>query len=160
MSLEFSKKVCGYDMGEVREYIDSLTHDYEEELNKKKYRLTELVEENRKMTAQLAEMTKLVESYRKQEESVGIALIKAEESAKTTIAEAERQRQMELDRISFETKKWEERGDEVRRQLMEFEEKIVSIMEKYQSEINYLASKDVKKTYFKDNIKSNGGKTA
>ncbi len=160
MSLEFSKKVCGYDMGEVREYIDSLTHDYEEELNKKKDRLTELVEENRKMTAQLAEMTKLVESYRKQEESVGIALIKAEESAKTTIAEAERQRQMELDRISFETKKWEERGDEVRRQLMEFEEKIVSIMEKYQSEINYLASKDVKKTYFKDNIKSNGGKTA
>ena len=160
MSLEFSKKVCGYDMGEVREYIDSLTHDYEEELNKKKDRLTELVEENRKMTAQLAEMTKLVESYRKQEGSVGIALIKAEESAKTTIAEAERQRQMELDRISFETKKWEERGDEVRRQLMEFEEKIVSIMEKYQSEINYLASKDVKKTYFKDNIKSNGGKTA
>lgn len=160
MSLEFSKKVCGYDMGEVREYIDSLTHDYEEELNKKKDRLTELVEENRKMTAQLAEMTKLVESYRRQEESVGIALIKAEESAKTTIAEAERQRQMELDRISFETKKWEERGDEVRRQLMEFEEKIVSIMEKYQSEINYLASKDVKKTYFKDNIKSNGGKTA
>lgn len=160
MSLEFSKKVCGYDMGEVREYIDSLTHDYEEELNKKKDRLTELVEENRKMTVQLAEMTKLVESYRKQEESVGIALIKAEESAKTTIAEAERQRQMELDRISFETKKWEERGDEVRRQLMEFEEKIVSIMEKYQSEINYLASKDVKKTYFKDNIKSNGGKTA
>lgn len=160
MSLEFSKKVCGYDMGEVREYIDSLTHDYEEELNKKKDRLTELVEENRKMTAQLAEMTKLVESYRKQEESVGIALIKAEESAKTTIAEAERQRQMELDRISFETKKWEERGDEVRRQLIEFEEKIVSIMEKYQSEINYLASKDVKKTYFKDNIKSNGGKTA
>ena len=160
MSLEFSKKVCGYDMGEVREYIDSLTHDYEEELNKKKDRLTELVEENRKMTAQLAEMTKLVESYPKQEESVGIALIKAEESAKTTIAEAERQRQMELDRISFETKKWEERGDEVRRQLMEFEEKIVSIMEKYQSEINYLASKDVKKTYFKDNIKSNGGKTA
>lgn len=160
MSLEFSKKVCGYDMGEVREYIDSLTHDYEEELNKKKDRLTELIEENRKMTVQLAEMTKLVESYRQQEESVGIALIKAEESAKTTIAEAERQRQMELDRISFETKKWEERGDEVRRQLMEFEEKIVSIMEKYQSEINYLASKDVKKTYFKDNIKSNGGKTA
>lgn len=160
MSLEFSKKVCGYDMGEVREYIDSLTHDYEEELNKKKDRLTELVEENRKMTVQLAEMTKLVESYRQQEESVGIALIKAEESAKTTIAEAERQRQMELDRISFETKKWEERGDEVRRQLMEFEEKIVSIMEKYQSEINYLASKDVKKTYFKDNIKSNSGKTA
>ena len=160
MSMEFSKKVCGYDMGEVREYIDSLTHDYEEELNKKKDRLTELVEENRKMTVQLAEMTKLVESYRQQEESVGIALIKAEESAKTTIAEAERQRQMELDRISFETKKWEERGDEVRRQLMEFEEKIVSIMEKYQSEINYLASKDVKKTYFKDNIKSNGGKTA
>ena len=160
MSLEFSKKVCGYDMGEVREYIDSLTHDYEEELNKKKDRLTELVEENRKMTVQLAEMTKLVESYRQQEESVGIALIKAEESAKTTIAEAERQRQMELDRISFETKKWEERGDEVRRQLMEFEEKIVSIMEKYQSEINYLASKKEKKTYFKDNIKSNGGKTA
>ena len=160
MSLEFSKKVYGYDAGEVEKYIESLTHDYEEELNKKKDRLMELVEENRKMTAQLEEMTKLVESYKKQEESVGIALIKAEESAKLTVAEAERQRQMEIERISYETKKWEERGDEVRHQLIEFEEKIVSLLEKYQSEINYLASKDVKKTYFKDSIKSNGGKSA
>ena len=106
MSLEFSKKVYGYDAGEVEKYIESLTHDYEEELNKKKDRLMELVEENRKMTAQLEEMTKLVESYKKQEESVGIALIKAEESAKLTVAEAERQRQMEIERISYETKKW------------------------------------------------------
>lgn len=160
MSLEFSKKVYGYDVGEVREYIASLTRDYEEELNKKKERLTELVDENRKMTAQLEDMTKLIEAYKQQEESVGIAMIKAEESAKSTIAEAEKQRQMELDRISFETKKWEERGEEVRHQLIDFEEKIVLIMEKYQSEINYLASKDVKKTYFKDTVKSGGGKTA
>lgn len=160
MSLEFSKKVYGYDVGEVREYIDSLTRDYEEELNKKKERLTELVDENRKMTAQLEDMTKLIEAYKQQEESVGIAMIKAEESAKSTIAQAEKQRQMELDRISFETKKWEERGEEVRHQLIDFEEKIVLIMEKYQSEINYLASKDVKKTYFKDTVKAGGGKTA
>lgn len=160
MSLEFSKKVYGYDVGEVREYIASLTRDYEEELNKKKERLTELVDENRKMTAQLEDMTKLIEAYKQQEESVGIAMIKAEESAKSTIAEAEKQRQMELDRISFETKKWEERGEEVRHQLIDFEEKIILIMEKYQSEINYLASKDVKKTYFKDTVKAGGGKTA
>ncbi len=160
MSSEFSKKVYGYDVGEVKKYIDLLTHDYEEELNKKKERLTELVDENRKMASQLEEMTRLVDSYRQQEESVGIALIKAEESAKSTMAEAEKQRQMELDRISFETRKWEERGEEVRHQLIEFEEKIVSIMEKYQSEINYLASKDVKKTYFKESVKAGSGKTA
>lgn len=160
MSLEFSKKVYGYDVGEVKEYIDSLTRDYEDELNKKKDRLTELVDENRRMTAQLEEMTKLIEAYKLQEESVGIAMIKAEESAKATIEEAEKQRQMELDRITFEAKKWEERGDEVRHQLIDFEEKIVLIMEKYQSEINYLASKDVKKTYFKEATKPGGGKTA
>lgn len=160
MSLEFSKKVYGYDVGEVKEYIDSLTRDYEDELNKKKDRLTELVDENRRMTVQLEEMTKLIEAYKLQEESVGIAMIKAEESAKATIEEAEKQRQMELDRITFETKKWEERGDEVRHQLIDFEEKIVLIMEKYQSEINYLASKDVKKTYFKEATKPGGGKTA
>ena len=118
------------------------------------------MDENRKMASQLEEMTRLVDSYRQQEESVGIALIKAEESAKSTMAEAEKQRQMELDRISFETRKWEERGEEVRHQLIEFEEKIVSIMEKYQSEINYLASKDVKKTYFKESVKAGSGKTA
>ncbi len=160
MEKEFSKKVYGYDKDEVEKYINSLIKDYEEELTKKKERLTSLVEENRELTSQLQEINKLLDNYRLQEESVGIALIKAEETAKMTIAEAERKRQLEIDRISFETKKWEDRSDEVRRELMAFEEKISEMLEKYQSEVNYLASKDIKKTYFKEPSKSSNGKTA
>lgn len=150
MSLDFSKRIYGYDVGEVEKYIESLTSDYEEELTKKKDRLVDLMEQNRKMTSQLEELTKLVESYKQQEDSVGMALIKAEESAKLTIASAERQRQSEIDRISSDVKKWQEKSDDAKRKLVEFEEQIVNLLEKYQDEINYLTSKDIKKLYFGD----------
>lgn len=160
MAKEFSKKVYGYDPVEVEKYIESLTKDYEEELDKKKERLTSLIEENRVLTSQLQELNKKLDDYRLHEESVGIAMIKAEESAKLTMAEAERKRQMEIERISMETKKWESRGEEVRHELMAFEEKISELLEKYQSEVNYLASKDVIKTYFKDQSKTSTDRTA
>lgn len=150
MSTEFAKRMYGYDILAVNKYINDLTLDYEAELDKKKKRLDELLEENRRLSSQIELLTQQIEEYKQKSELVGMALIKAEESARVTIADAERKKQLETERISLEVKKWEVRGEEVRKQLIEFEEKIIDIMERYQSEVNYLASKDVKKKYFKE----------
>lgn len=150
MSTEFAKKMYGYDILQVNKYITELKKDYEDELDKKKKRLDELIEENQKLSQTVDDLNTQIEEYKKHSESVGKALIRAEETARATIADAERKKQIETERISLEVKKWEDRGDEVRQQLVEFEEKIIDLMEKYQSEVNYLASKDVKKKYFKE----------
>lgn len=150
MSTEFAKKMYGYDVLQVNKYITELKNDYEDELDKKKKRLDELIEENQKLSQAVNDLSTQIEEYKKQSDSVGKALIRAEETARATIEDAERKKQIETERISLEVKKWEDRGEEVRQQLVEFEEKIIDLMEKYQSEVNYLASKDIKKKYFKE----------
>lgn len=150
MSTEFAKKMYGYDVLQVNKYITELKNDYEDELDKKKKRLDELIEENQKLSQTVNDLSAQIEEYKKQSDSVGKALIRAEETARATIEDAERKKQIETERISLEVKKWEDRGEEVRQQLVEFEEKIIDLMEKYQSEVNYLASKDIKKKYFKE----------
>lgn len=150
MSTEFAKKMYGYDVLQVNKYITELKNDYEDELDKKKKRLDELIEENQKLSQTVNDLSTQIEEYKKQSDSVGKALIRAEETARATIEDAERKKQIETERISLEVKKWEDRGEEVRQQLVEFEEKIIDLMEKYQSEVNYLASKDIKKKYFKE----------
>lgn len=150
MSTEFGKRMYGYDVLEVNKYIEELKNDYENELDKKKKRLDELVDENRCLSQTVNDLNVQIEEYKQKADLVGMALIKAEETARITIADAERKKQMETERISLEVKKWEERGEEVRKQLIDFEEKIIDLMEKYQSEVNYLASKDIKKKYFKE----------
>lgn len=150
MSAEFGRRMYGYDISEVNKYIEELKNDYENELDKKKKRLDELVEENRRLSQTVNDLNLQIEEHKQKADLVGMALIKAEETARITIADAERKKQTETERISFEVKKWEERGEEVRKQLIEFEEKIIDLMEKYQSEVNYLASKDIKKKYFKE----------
>ncbi len=84
----------------------------------------------------------------------------AQETAKHTIEDAQKKKREEIDRLSTDVKKWEVRGEQVRAELIEFEETILDIMEKYQSEVNYLASKDVKRKYFSDFTTSKPEKTA
>ena len=159
--MEFARRMYGYEPKQVDEYVESMKADYEEELDKKKDRLTELVNENRSMRLRIEELERELEVCKEREESVGQAMIKAEEAARATVMEAERKKDAEIEKISFEVKRWEERGDEVRRQLIAFEEELMDMLEKYQSEVNYLASKDVKKTYFgKDSHLPQSDKTA
>ncbi|MBP3348044.1 MAG: DivIVA domain-containing protein [Clostridia bacterium] len=47
--MEFARRMYGYEPKQVDEYVESMKADYEEELDKKKDRLTELVNENRAM---------------------------------------------------------------------------------------------------------------
>ncbi len=153
--MEFTKVFRGYDEDEVSEYISRLEADYEDELAQKKDMITKLTEENINMKEKMRRLAEDIDEYKKRTESVGIAMIKAEEAAKVTIEEAEKKRQAEIERVAFETKKWEERSEEVRHQLIAFEEEIAQLLEKYQSEVSYLASKDVRKTFFANQTEMN-----
>ena len=148
MEFQFSGAVLGYHKKEVEEYIEHLTADYEEELTKKKDRLVELSEENRTLRKNLAEMTQALEDFRAREDAIARALLNAEDAAQRTLDNAERQKQAMFAKLAEETRAWEEKNDSLRRQLIAFEESLLELTEKYQSEINYMASKDVKKSYF------------
>ncbi len=150
MEQNFLRRVLGYDMDEVDKYIAAMKEDYEERLLRKKERLNELCEENKRFIERIEELKADVARYKEKQESVGIALIKAEETAKNTIAQAELKKQSEIDRIAFEARKWEDKAEVARHELLQFEEMIIDLLEKYQEEVNYLASKDVKKKYFKE----------
>ena len=52
----FGTRILGYNKRQVEQYLVDMRKDYEEELSKKKKRMLELVEENRKMKSQIEEM--------------------------------------------------------------------------------------------------------
>ena len=146
--MEFRKRLYGYDVNQVNESVDSLKQEYEKDLALKQARLDELTNENRLLIAKIEELNAQLLQYRDNVQSVALALISAQETAKQTIEDAQKKKREEIDRLSTDVKKWEARGEQVRAELIEFEEAILDIMEKYQSEVNYLASKDVKRKYF------------
>ncbi|MBE5817854.1 MAG: hypothetical protein E7312_02225 [Clostridiales bacterium] len=158
--MEFRKRLYGYDVNQVNESVDSLKQEYEKDLALKQARLDELTNENRLLIAKIEELNAQLLQYRDNVQSVALALISAQETAKQTIEDAQKKKREEIDRLSTDVKKWEARGEQVRAELIEFEEAILDIMEKYQSEVNYLASKDVKRKYFSDHAPSKSEKTA
>lgn len=148
MEYQFSGSLFGYNKKDVDDYINQMVEDYENELTKKKDRLVELSEENRTLRKQLANLSDELDQFRAREESIAKALLNAEETAQRTLDNAEKQKQAVFAKLEEETRAWEDKNDNLRKQLMDFEESLLALAEKYQSEINYIASKDVKKTYF------------
>ena len=49
----------------------------------------------------------------------------------------------EIYQMELEKNKWKERCKEIRRQLIDFERTVCTILENFYSEINYLASKEI-----------------
>lgn len=158
--MEFHKKLYGYSITQVNEFIESLKQEYENELALKQARLNELSNENRRQAALIEELKIQLSAYEDNVQSVALALISAQETAKQTIEDAQKRKKEEIDRLCEDIKKWESRGIEVRNELIEFEEKILDIMEKYQSEVNYLASKDIKRKYFSDSAPKKSDRSA
>ena len=52
----------------------------------------------------------------------------------------------------LEKNKWMERCKEVRRQLLDFERTVCTLMENFYSEINYLTSKEISENMFVDDV--------
>ncbi len=128
---------------QVNSYVLSLRKDYEEELSKKKDRMFELSNENRELKAKLLEYQKRISEYEEQELFISKALVKAEESAQEIMKECYKRIDAEKHKINQEKEKWKIREKEIRSKLLDFQNEAYALMESFQSEINYLTSKEL-----------------
>ncbi len=148
----FGTRILGYNKRQVEQYLVDMRKDYEEELSKKKKRMLELVEENRKMKSQIEEMQAKLTEFADREAYISKALVRAEQKAQAIIEEGRQKASQEMVRIELEKNKWMERCKEVRRQLLDFERTVCTLMENFYSEINYLTSKEISENMFVDDV--------
>lgn len=139
----FRRSLFGYSKKQVNGYLSGLRKDYEEELSKKKDRMLELNEENREMKAKLYQQQEKLDLYEEQEIFISKALVKAEESAQTIMKECYHKIDVEKYKITQEKEKWKIREKEIMKQLLDFQNEAYDLMESFQSEINYLTSKEI-----------------
>ena len=133
----FKTSLFGYNRKQVNGYVLSLRKDYERELSKKKDRMLELSQENRDLKSKLLEYEERLSDYEEREIFISKALVKAEESAQAIMKECYHRIDMEKYKIKQEQEKWKTREREIIRQLLAFQQDAYSLMESFQSEINY-----------------------
>ena len=146
----FKTSLFGYNRKQVNGYVLSLRKDYERELSKKKDRMFELSQENRDLKSKLLEYEERLSDYEEREIFISKALVKAEESAQAIMKECYHRIDMEKYKIKQEQEKWKTREREIIRQLLAFQQEAYSLMESFQSEINYLTSKELIKLQNED----------
>jgi len=139
----FSTRLFGYCRGEVDRHIEFLTRDYEEELCKKKDRIIELSEENRRLKQEIQEQKDIIDRFAEKERYISRALIEAEQQAQAIVEEGQKRYRAECDRILAERERWKNKLREVRSELLAFDQTILRIIEKFRDEINYYAAKEI-----------------
>ncbi|NLI61051.1 MAG: hypothetical protein GX375_06425 [Clostridiales bacterium] len=143
MKRMFEISLFGYRRKQVERYVLSIRNDYEDELSKKKDRMLELNGENRKLRSKLHQYEEMLSKYEEQEKFISKAMVKAEESAQAIMKECYQRVGLEKSRINQEKEKWKTREREIIRQLLAFQKEAYALMESFQSEINYLTSKEI-----------------
>ena len=96
----FGTRILGYNKRQVEQYLVDMRKDYEEELSKKKKRMLELVEENRKMKSQIEEMQAKLTEFADREAYISKALVRAEQKAQAIIEEGRQKASQEMYRIN------------------------------------------------------------
>lgn len=152
MKKRFNTAIFGYKKGQVDDFIDGLYKDYEDELSKKKDRMMDLTEENRRLKIHIHDLEQKISGYMEQESYISKAIIKAEQKAQDILDDGCRKAVEELCKLDVEKTRWKVRSREVRRQLLEFEKTVYVVMEQFRSEINYLTSKELNDAQFSDEI--------
>ncbi len=158
MKKTFSIAILGYNRRQVEQYLADLRKDYEEELSKKKERMLELVEENNRIKSQIRELEKKLEEFSEREAYISKALVRAEQKAQAIIEEGRQKIAAEMYELEMEKNKWKARFKEIRRQLLEFEHMVCTLMENFYSEINYLKSKELSDSIFAEGESLDGAK--
>ncbi|HZJ83545.1 MAG TPA: DivIVA domain-containing protein, partial [Clostridia bacterium] len=143
MKNRFKMSLFGYSKNQVNHYVLCLRKDYEEELRKKKDRMLELNEENRELKGLLSEYEEKLFKYKEQELFISKALIKAEENAQLVMEKCHHNRQIIEQKTAEEQEKWKVREEEIRKGLLDYQNKAYLLMDNIQAEINYLATKEL-----------------
>lgn len=139
----FKISLFGYSRQQVNAHVLSLRKDYETELSKRKDRMWEVSAENRELKTEISGYKERLAKYGEQELFISKAMVKAEESAQAMLKDCYRKIDIEKSKIKDEKEKWKVRENEIINQLLDLQNKIYDIMESFQSELNYLASKRV-----------------
>jgi len=141
-----TKAFGGYKKDQVEGHIEKLKREYEAELTKKKDRLDELVNENLTLKQRIEELNERIERYMEQEKLISRVLVKAEQRAALIIEEGQMKYNEEMYKIKLEQEKWREKSRAIRSELLDFNNRILDLIENFQSEINYYAAKEVSDT--------------
>lgn len=150
MKKQFSNRLMGYNKEQVTRCIQDLKKDYEDELGKKRERMMELSEENRRLKLENEEQSERLARYIEQEKYISRALIKAEQRGEVIIEDSQQRSKEEMIRVRIEKSKWQEKFREVRNEILNFEQIIVNIMEKFRDEINYYTAKEISESILLD----------
>lgn len=153
----FSSGLFGYKKDQVDNYIQEMKKDYENELYKKRERMTELSEENRAIKLEVEALKEQVSRLLEQENCVSRALVKAEQRAQTIIEEGKRKADADKHKITMEKDKWREKSRKIRSELLAFDQMVADMMERFRAEINYYTAKEVSETLLEEEDENSGG---
>lgn len=150
MKNRFSTAIFGYKKDDINRFFNDLKKDYEDELFRKKERLTELNEENRLLKQEIEELKRQIKEFAEQEKCIAKALIVAQQNAQAIIEEGQQQIKQEMYQIKLEKNKWGRKVKQARDDLIKFDNQIIELMEKFRSELNYYMSKEISEVMLYD----------
>ena len=142
----FATGLFGYSKKQVDQYIDLMKKDYENELYKKKERMMELSDENRGLRLEIDALAKRVSQMADQEKYISRALVKAEQRAQSIIEDGQYKADEVLYQLKREKDKWREKAHDIRQEFISFEQDVLAMMERFRSDINYYAGKEISET--------------
>lgn len=142
----FATGLFGYCKKQVDHYLDSMKKDYENELYKKKERMMELSEENRSLKLEIDALAKRVNQLTEQEQYISRALVKAEQRAQSIIEDGQYKADEVLYQLKREKDQWRQKARDIRQELLTFEQAVLSMIERFRSDINYYAGKEISET--------------
>ncbi len=146
----FVTKIFGYSKKQVDQYIRDLKKDYEDELYKKKERMTELIEENRRQKLEIEAQKERIERFIDQEKYISRALVKAEQRAQSIVEDGQHKAEAAMSQAKLDSIKWQEKARETRSKLLAFDLQVAEVIERLRSEINYYAAKEISETLLVD----------
>lgn len=146
MRRQFSTALFGFNKRQVINFIKDIENEYENDLSRQKDRLLELIEENRRLKSEVKAQNEKINLLKEQEKYITKVLVIAEQRAQSIIEEGRRKSKEDLTRLKAEKEKWNEKLREIRSDLLDFERKIVCLLEKFRDDINYYASQEISET--------------
>lgn len=143
--IKFKRTLFGISKKPVVEYVESISKSVEDKLFKKDSEIAKLKKDIDALNAEKAALQKEINDFEEEKNKISDVFLKAEETAKNTVSEAERKSELIMkDTENKVRESFEKMRQEQQRISAEFDIKInakQSELNSYKSEINFLREK-------------------
>ena len=136
--MRFGTELMGYRKRQVDRYIKELKAEYEKELGLKRDRIVELNDTYRETRRQAEELRQALDGYRDKETCITQAIMMAEEKGRLIIQKSHQRAEEAAKKIKRQQEIWARREEGIRSKMLELEQLLYEMMEKFQSEIAML----------------------